>query len=58
MWAEIAIENREVLRGVVGDGIAALSEMLAMLEAGDQEALRQWLEDAKRSRDAASIPSI
>lgn len=58
MWAEIAIENREVLRGVVGDGIAALSEMLAMLEAGDQEALRQWLEDAKRSRDTASIPSI
>jgi prephenate dehydrogenase len=58
MWAEIAIENREVLRGVIGDGIVALSEMLAMLEAGDQEALRHWLGEAKRSRDTAAIPSI
>lgn len=53
MWAEIVIENREALRGVVRRGIDELSEMLAMLEAGDQEALRRWLEAAKTLRDAA-----
>ena len=30
-----------------------MSEMLAMLETGDQEALRGWLEDAKTRRDAS-----
>jgi prephenate dehydrogenase len=53
MWAEIVTENREALRGVVRRGIEELSEMLAMLEAGDQEALRRWLEAAKMLRDAA-----
>lgn len=53
MWAEIVTENREALRGVVRRGIDELSEMLAMLEAGDQEAVRRWLERAKQLRDAA-----
>lgn len=53
MWAEIVIENREALRGVVRRGIDELTEMLAMLEAGDQEAVRRWLEVAKELRDAA-----
>jgi len=53
MWAEIVIENREALGGVVRRGIEELSEMLAMLEAGDQEAVRRWLEVAKELRDAA-----
>lgn len=53
MWAEIVTENREALRGVVQQGIDELSEMLAMLEAGDQEAVRRWLETAKQLRDAA-----
>jgi prephenate dehydrogenase len=53
MWAEIATENREALGGVLRQGIAEMSEMLAMLEAGDQEALRGWLEDAKTRRDAS-----
>lgn len=53
MWAEIATENRAALGCVVRQGIAAMSEMLAMLEAGDQEALRGWLEDAKTRRDAS-----
>ncbi len=51
MWAEIVVENRAALRGVVRDGIDALSEMLAMLESGDQEALRRWLAEAKQRRD-------
>lgn len=53
MWAEIAAENRDALSAVVRRGIAEMSEMLAMLEAGDQEALRDWLEDAKARRDAS-----
>ena len=53
MWAEIAMENREALRGVLGHAITEMSEMLAMLEAGEQEALRRWLEDAKQARDAS-----
>lgn len=53
MWAEIAVENREALRGVLKDGIREMSEMLAMLESGDQEALRQWLAAAKQARDAS-----
>jgi prephenate dehydrogenase len=53
MWAEIVTENRDALRGVLSHGIREMSEMLAMLEAGDQEALRRWLEDAKNARDAS-----
>ncbi|MCW1883734.1 prephenate dehydrogenase/arogenate dehydrogenase family protein [Luteolibacter flavescens] len=53
MWAEIAMENREALHGVLSHGIREMSEMLAMLETGDHEALRHWLEDAKRARDAS-----
>ena len=53
MWAEIVMENRDALRGVLSHGIREMSEMLAMLEADDHEALRRWLEDAKRARDAS-----
>lgn len=55
MWAEIAMENRDALRGVLARGIREMSEMLAMLEAGDQEALRRWLAESKRLRDAARL---
>jgi len=53
MWAEIVMENRDALRGVLSHGIKEMSEMLAMLEAGDQEAVRRWLADAKDARDAS-----
>lgn len=53
MWAEIVMENRDALHGVLSHGIREMSEMLAMLEAGDHEALRRWLEDAKIARDAS-----
>lgn len=57
MWAEIVMENRDALQGVLRNGIDGMSEMLAMLEAGDQEAVRRWLSDAKAARDAA-IPGV
>jgi prephenate dehydrogenase len=53
MWTEIVMENRDALRGVLSHGIREMSEMLAMLEADDHEALRRWLEAAKTARDAS-----
>lgn len=57
MWAEIVMENRDAMRAVLGQGIKEMSEMLAMLEAGDQEALRVWLAEAKNARDTA-LPRV
>lgn len=53
MWAEIVTENREALLPVLRRSIAEMSEMLAMLEGGDLEAVRQWLEAAKHARDVS-----
>jgi prephenate dehydrogenase len=57
MWAEIVLENRAALMPVLAQARQDTSEMLAMLEAGDQEALRQWLAVAKQLRDTAVRPA-
>jgi prephenate dehydrogenase len=51
MWAEILMRNRDVLAGPVHEAIGELREFLAMLDAGDDEALRRWLAAAKERRD-------
>lgn len=51
MWAEIVIENREALIGPLNEAIADLREILAALEAGDQEHARRWLVTAKQKRE-------
>jgi len=51
MWAEILTENREALMEPLRETITDLSEILAVLESGDQEAARQWLAAAKHQRD-------
>jgi prephenate dehydrogenase len=51
MWAEIVIENREALAGLLQETIADLSEILVSLQAADQEQARQWLSTAKQRRD-------
>jgi prephenate dehydrogenase len=51
MWAEILIENRDVLAGPLRESIASLAEILALLEAGGEEAVRAWLSYAKERRD-------
>ncbi len=51
MWAEIVTENREALVGLLQESIADLSEILASLQAGDQENARRWLDVAKQRRD-------
>ncbi|RPJ34984.1 MAG: prephenate dehydrogenase/arogenate dehydrogenase family protein [Verrucomicrobiaceae bacterium] len=51
MWAEILTENRQALLDPLRETIASLSEILAHLESGDQQAARQWLAAAKQQRD-------
>ncbi len=52
MWAEIFMENRGELAAAVERCISGMSEMLAMLRAGDHEALRHWLAAAREARQA------
>ncbi len=56
MWAEIVIENREALTGLLHETIADLREILASLENGNQEQARQWLVTAKNRRDPLNLP--
>lgn len=51
MWAEIVIENREALTGLLRESIDDLREILASLEDVNQEQARQWLTTAKQRRD-------
>ncbi len=55
MWAEIAAENRDALIPAIERGIREMSDVLANLKAGDQEAVRQWLATAKEARDKARM---
>jgi prephenate dehydrogenase len=57
MWAEILTENRAALLGPMRETLSDLSEILALLEAGDQEAVRKWLDHAKNLRAASPIAS-
>ncbi len=56
MWAEIVIENREALTGLLYETIADLKEILASLENANQEQARRWLVTAKQRRDPLSSP--
>lgn len=51
MWAEIVIENREALIGLLRESIDDLREILASLENANQEQARQWLVTGKQRRD-------
>jgi prephenate dehydrogenase len=56
MWAEIVMENREAILGPLRETVADLSEILASLESGDQESVREWLTVAKQRRDSYQQP--
>jgi len=56
MWAEIVIENREALTGLLRESIDDLREILASLESVNQEQARQWLTTAKQRRDPLNSP--
>lgn len=57
MWAEILIENRSAIAGPLRETIEDLREILASLENGEQERVRQWLLTAKERRDHYQSPS-
>lgn len=56
MWAEILTENHQAILGPLRESIADLSKILAFLETGDHERVREWLASAKTLRDHL-IPS-
>lgn len=53
MWAEILFENRAAVAGSIREVRERLGEMLAMLDGGDHEAAREWLERARRLHQLA-----
>lgn len=50
MWAEILTENRLALIEPLRETIADLTDLLARLESGDEEAAREWLATARDLR--------
>ena len=52
MWAEILTENKEAIIPELRENISHLNEILASLEQGNLEAVREWLAGAKKLRDA------
>lgn len=55
MWAEIITENRQALIEPLRESISDLTEILAIMESGDREAARIWLDRAKQLRDALRL---
>jgi prephenate dehydrogenase len=51
MWTGIALENRTAVLACVREAAATLTELLEILEKPDEEALRQFLTEAKTLRD-------
>lgn len=55
LWTGIALENREALVGCLQEAAGTLTELLEILAKPDEEALRQFLAEAKKLRD--QVPS-
>ena len=47
MWAEILLENKEAVAASVREVQKSLSDVLAFIEGGDHEAVREWLAAAQ-----------
>ncbi|MFZ9941221.1 MAG: prephenate dehydrogenase dimerization domain-containing protein, partial [Luteolibacter sp.] len=54
MWAEILTENRAALLDPLRESIADLQAVVQLLEKSDQQAILQWLAEAKQPRDSLS----
>lgn len=51
LWTGIALENRDALVGCLKEAAVTLTELLEILAKPDEEALRQFLAEAKKLRD-------
>ena len=58
MWAEIMMENRASLGGVLREAEKSLREFLVLLENSDEEGLHHYLEEVKKRRDKALLKRI
>jgi prephenate dehydrogenase len=56
MWAEIVSENRAALLDPLRESITDLQAILHLLENGNQQAILQWLAEAKQARDSLQMP--
>lgn len=54
MWAEIMMENREPLLGILHEAQDSLRDMLVFLENSDEEGLQSFLAEVKSRRDQVS----
>jgi prephenate dehydrogenase len=52
IWTDIYMSNREALIGSIDEFVNGLSEVRAMLVAGDPAAVRAWNERARSNREA------
>ncbi len=57
MWAEIVIENRLALIGLLEETIADLGEILGNLENAEQQRVKQWLVTAQQRRSPMNFIS-
>lgn len=57
MWAEIVIENRLALIGLLEETIADLGEILGNLENAEQQKVKQWLITAQQRRSPMNFIS-
>ena len=56
MWAEILMENRKAITAPLRETLDDLRQILASLENGDEEEVREWLATAKHRRDSYQSP--
>lgn len=51
VWSDIYMDNRKALQAAIDDAVARLGEVRAALEAGDQQAIVRWSEQAAANRE-------
>lgn len=56
MWAEILMENRAAVSGLVVESIATLEDVRALLEGADHEGIRSWLKKANELHRISRSP--
>lgn len=52
MWRDIFLANRDMLKTVLNRFRAELGAVAALLDSGEAEPLRSWLDEARRRREA------
>lgn len=56
MWADILWENSSAVRETLLSCQSSLNQLIHLLETQDKDGVRQWLEEAKRTRETIRQP--